>query len=124
MTGAGEQISKTLLAKTCMDTFHGEDDTAHAANTVLDRFMASPLLRSYEGRHAGFIAVKWSLTDGDSSEPDSGRDQQELQDTREMDDNAPRIAEFIFAHTTKTMVQELFCIRRDFFFFAHDPAQF
>ncbi|KAF9359526.1 taspase, threonine aspartase, 1 [Mortierella sp. NVP85] len=103
MTGAGEQISKTLLAKTCMDTFYGEDDTAHAANTVLDRFMASPLLRSYEGRHAGFIAVKWSLKDGGSPEPDSDGDQQEQQDTHEMDDNAPRIVEFIFAHTTKTM---------------------
>ncbi|KAF9573539.1 hypothetical protein EC968_008408 [Mortierella alpina] len=58
MTGAGEQICKTLLAKSCMDTMVSEDDTSSAANTVLDNFMNNPLLRSYNEKHAGFIAVK------------------------------------------------------------------
>ncbi|KAG0312626.1 hypothetical protein BGZ99_009361 [Dissophora globulifera] len=94
MTGAGEQITKTLLARMCMDTFFaqerdqrnrrdcssgnkfkkseqendsGEDDvdgtededlTSNAANTVLDKFIKSPLLRGYDERHAGFLAVK------------------------------------------------------------------
>ncbi|KAF9991756.1 taspase, threonine aspartase, 1, partial [Modicella reniformis] len=99
MTGAGEQITKTLLAKTCMDIFSSEDDTTLAANKVLDKFISSPLLRTYDGRHAGYIAVKLNPT-VDVSEMDDDSDKDKSQ---QKDNKAPRIGEFIFAHTTKTM---------------------
>ncbi|KAG0245119.1 taspase, threonine aspartase, 1 [Mortierella sp. GBA43] len=93
MTGAGEQISKTLLARTCTDTFLAKDDSTLAANTVLDKFMASPLLQSYDGRHAGYIAVKLDPVPTDEAATAGGA----------AEDKAPRIGEFVFAHTTKTM---------------------
>ncbi|KAF9950064.1 hypothetical protein BGZ72_008220 [Mortierella alpina] len=82
MTGAGEQICKTLLAKSCMDTMASEDDTSNAANTVLEDFMNNPLLRSYGEKHAGFIAVKVDPLRGDKG--------------------AVR-GDFVIAHTTRTM---------------------
>ncbi|KAF9896413.1 taspase, threonine aspartase, 1, partial [Lobosporangium transversale] len=100
MTGAGEQISKTLLARTCMDTFLQEDDIAMATTDVLDRFIHSPLLKSYEDRYAGFIAVKVEPSSSvaaavEGSITNSNKDRNEpLQPLR---------TEFVFAHTTKTM---------------------
>ncbi|KAG0206799.1 hypothetical protein BGX28_001825 [Mortierella sp. GBA30] len=58
MTGAGEQISKTLLARSCMEAMVADDDITSAANTLLENFTKSPLLRSYGDKNAGFIAVK------------------------------------------------------------------
>ncbi|KAF9435858.1 taspase, threonine aspartase, 1 [Entomortierella beljakovae] len=83
MTGAGEQIAKTLLARTCMEILVHEEDTSVAAGLVMDRFVKSPLLRSYVDRHAGFIAVKVH--------------------PKESDDAKPPRAEFVFSHTTQTM---------------------
>ncbi|KAF8932504.1 hypothetical protein BGZ58_007017 [Dissophora ornata] len=133
MTGAGEQICKTLLARTCMETFVAEepeeDDTSRIAGVVLDRFLKSPLLRSYNERHAGFIAVKLKSsrtedcgsvngmdTDEDTDEDTIGvavdSDSEIQRDTKnvnlnesENESSATRLrAEFVFAHTTKTMV--------------------
>ncbi|KAF9926160.1 taspase, threonine aspartase, 1 [Linnemannia zychae] len=84
LTGAGEHISKTLLARTWMDTCLIDDDISDATHQVLDKFLKSPLLRIYKDKHAGGIAVRVdreSLVDGGK-----GR------------------AEFVFAHTTQTMV--------------------
>ncbi|KAG0276401.1 hypothetical protein BGZ97_010094, partial [Linnemannia gamsii] len=53
LTGAGEQITKTLLARTCVETCLSHDDISEAAHQVLDRFMKSPLLRVYPDKHAG-----------------------------------------------------------------------
>ncbi|KAG0359528.1 hypothetical protein BGZ54_009918 [Gamsiella multidivaricata] len=105
MTGAGEQICKTLLARTCMETMVHQDDTATAAHTVLERFKNSPLLRSYNEKYAGFIAVKLSSAAGDgqdSSDPDSEMDMvADAAQTAKMEKS--QRTEFIFAYTTKTM---------------------
>ncbi|KAF9374144.1 taspase, threonine aspartase, 1 [Mortierella sp. AD011] len=91
MTGAGEQICKTLLARTCMETlvYEEEEDITTAVNLTLDRFIKSPLLKNYDDRHVGFIAIKVcpAVMDDTSSNPEGIR----------------RRAEFAFAHTTKTM---------------------
>ncbi|KAF9095648.1 taspase, threonine aspartase, 1 [Mortierella sp. AD031] len=84
LTGAGEQITKTLLARTCVETFLSEDDISEAAHQILDRFIKSPLLRSYQDKHVGWIAVK---VDRESSSSSGSRDR----------------AELVFAHTTPTM---------------------
>ncbi|KAF9543913.1 taspase, threonine aspartase, 1 [Mortierella hygrophila] len=78
LTGAGEQITKTLLARTCIDTCLVHDDLSEAAHEILDRFMKSPLLRGYPDKHAGWIGVK-------------------------VDREADGRAELVFAHTTQTM---------------------
>ncbi|KAF9152941.1 taspase, threonine aspartase, 1 [Linnemannia schmuckeri] len=83
LTGAGEQIAKTLLARTCMETCLLHDDLFEAAHEVLNRFMKSPLLRRYPEKHAGWIAVR---VDRDSDA-----------------DGGVRRAEMVFAHTTRTM---------------------
>ncbi|KAF9277663.1 hypothetical protein BGZ88_001032 [Linnemannia elongata] len=79
LTGAGEQITKTLLARTCMETCLLHDDLSEAAHEVLDRFMKNPLLKAYTDKHAGWIGVRVDRESG------GGR------------------AEFVFAHTTQTM---------------------
>ncbi|KAG0294970.1 taspase, threonine aspartase, 1 [Linnemannia gamsii] len=79
LTGAGEQITKTLLARTCMETYLSHDDISEVSHQVLDRFMKSPLLKGYPDKHAGWIGAKVDREDG------CGR------------------AEFVFAHTTQTM---------------------
>ncbi|CAO3573957.1 unnamed protein product [Mortierella alpina] len=99
MTGAGEQISKTLLARSCMETLTSEDDTSSAANAVLDNFMNNPLLRSYGEKHAGFIAVKVDPLGNDISDVDS---------TTSGGCGAhptPAVVrgDFVIAHTTRTM---------------------
>ncbi|KAF9132972.1 hypothetical protein BGX30_012455 [Mortierella sp. GBA39] len=78
LTGAGEQITKTLLARTCVDTCLVHDDLSEAAHEILDRFMKSPLLRGYPDKYAGWIGVR-------------------------VDREADGRAEFVFAHTTQTM---------------------
>ncbi|KAF9952943.1 taspase, threonine aspartase, 1 [Mortierella alpina] len=99
MTGAGEQISKTLLARSCMETMTSEDDTSAAAHAVLDNFMNNPLLRSYGERHAGFIALKVDALESGISDID--------QTTRGGCGVHPTPAvvrgDFVIAHTTKTM---------------------
>lgn len=80
LTGAGEQITKTLLARTCMETCLLHDDLSEAAHEVLDRFMKNPLLKAYTDKHAGWIGVRVDRESG------GGR------------------AELVFAHTTQTMV--------------------
>ncbi|KAF9099801.1 taspase, threonine aspartase, 1 [Mortierella sp. AM989] len=94
MTGAGEQICKTLLARTCMEilVYEEEEDTATAVNLVLERFINSPLLKSYGDRNAGFIAVKVCST---ATEDLASKADQKLE-------TAVRV-EFVFAHTTQTM---------------------
>jgi len=96
MTGAGEQICKTLLARTCADVFLQEDPSSaqEAAEFVLDKkFLKSPLLRSYPERQAGFIAVR---VEPPSSNTTLGPEPPEPPE--------PLRAEFVFAHTTQTMV--------------------
>ncbi|KAG0050579.1 taspase, threonine aspartase, 1 [Gryganskiella cystojenkinii] len=91
MTGAGEQICKTLLARTCADVFLKDDSTPgqEAAEELLEsKFLKSPFLRSYAERHAGFIAIRVEPL---RSSPSSGSP-------------SSLRAEFVFAHTTKTMV--------------------
>ncbi|KAF8932952.1 hypothetical protein BGZ47_011093 [Haplosporangium gracile] len=83
LTGAGEQIAKTLLARTCMETCLLHDDLSEAAHQVLDRFMKSPLLRGYSDKHAGWIGVRVDR----NSDADGGVAR----------------AEMVFAHTTQTM---------------------
>jgi hypothetical protein len=63
-----------------VETCLSHDDISEAAHHVLDRFMKSPLLRVYPDKHAGWIGVKVDREGG------CGR------------------AEFVFAHTTQTMV--------------------
>ncbi|KAG0333506.1 taspase, threonine aspartase, 1, partial [Podila humilis] len=99
VTGAGEQITKTLLAKSCMDQLSHDDDTAEAAQRVLDRFITDPLLRSYPERHAGFIAVKLDPTD--EGQPSLESRIEEISDRR--DTAIQRRGEFVYAHTTPTM---------------------
>ncbi|KAF9277877.1 hypothetical protein BGZ68_008931 [Mortierella alpina] len=99
MTGAGEQICKTLLAKSCMETMVSEDDTSTAANAVLDNFMNNPLLRSYGEKHAGFIAVKVDPLRSDKSDSNStNSDGHEKHHT-----TAAARGDFVIAHTTRTM---------------------
>ncbi|KAF9199393.1 taspase, threonine aspartase, 1 [Haplosporangium sp. Z 27] len=95
MTGVGEQICKTLLARTCMEimVYEEEENITNAAYLTLDKFIKSPLLKSYADRHAGFIAVKVYPT-SDKSVEQNGKDI-----------DVPRTAEFAYAHTTKTMVK-------------------
>ncbi|KAF9131677.1 taspase, threonine aspartase, 1 [Mortierella sp. 14UC] len=83
LTGAGEQITKTLLARTCMETCLAVDDLSDAGYQVLERFMASPLLRGYREKYAGMIGVR---VDHEALEGGGG--------VR---------AEMVFAHTTQTM---------------------
>ncbi|KAG0338261.1 taspase, threonine aspartase, 1 [Podila horticola] len=89
VTGAGEQITKTLLAKTCMEQLVDDDDTSSAAQRVLDRFITSPLLRSYKERHAGFVALKIDPIEVSLSE--EGARQENIR------------GEFVYGHTTPTM---------------------
>ncbi|KAG0249073.1 taspase, threonine aspartase, 1 [Mortierella polycephala] len=88
MTGAGEQISKTLLARTCTESLVQEDDISNGADLVLERFIKSPLLRSYDEKYAGFIAIKVDRVHDDNDASLSHRNIR---------------AEFVLAHTTKTM---------------------
>ncbi|KAF9584445.1 taspase, threonine aspartase, 1 [Lunasporangiospora selenospora] len=127
MTGAGEQITKTLLARTLADAFldqskstpiggKGNKDqekksgisprtidieeeaaptVAEVAASILEGFVKSPLLRhSFGEKHAGFIALKVdpveSVSPRAASEEGAGS-------------SPPIHAEFVFAHTTKTM---------------------
>ncbi|KAG0026199.1 taspase, threonine aspartase, 1 [Podila clonocystis] len=91
VTGAGEQITKTLLAKSCVEQLVDDDDTASAAQRVLDRFIASPLLRSYKERHAGFVAFKI--------------DPIEVSLLEESAQHRSIRGEFVYGHTTPTMVK-------------------
>lgn len=91
VTGAGEQITKTLLAKTCMEQLVDDDDTSSAAQRVLDRFITSPLLRSYKERHAGFVALKIDPIEVSLSE--EGARHENIR------------GEFVYGHTTPTMVK-------------------
>ncbi|KAG9319621.1 hypothetical protein KVV02_003510 [Mortierella alpina] len=103
MTGAGEQICKTLLAKSCMETMVSEDDdTASAANTVLDHFMNNPLLRSYGEKHAGFIAAKVDPLGSDPNVIDSTATSGGC-GAYPAATTAPVRGDFVIAHTTKTM---------------------
>ncbi|KAI9240942.1 MAG: nucleophile aminohydrolase [Podila humilis] len=88
VTGAGEQITKTLLARTCMDQLIDDDDTTSAAQKVLDKFIVSPLLRSYTERHAGFVAIKIDPAEVSLSEAAQHRTIR---------------GEFVYGHTTPTM---------------------
>ncbi|KAI1288964.1 taspase, threonine aspartase, 1 [Mortierella claussenii] len=105
MTGAGEQICKTLLAKTCSDTLLFEDDVTVATNNVLNRFINSPLLRTYDEKQAGFIAVKveslaTSIVGADAGVALDEEEDKILSESRLL---PTWRAEFVFAHTTKTM---------------------
>ncbi|KAG0265590.1 hypothetical protein BGZ95_003282 [Linnemannia exigua] len=94
LTGAGEQITKTLLARTCMETCLSLDDLLDAATQVLDKFMTSPLLRGFKEKHAGWIGVRVdreSLEGGNGSGNGGGG-------------GGGARAEMVFAHTTQTMV--------------------
>ncbi|KAG0078615.1 taspase, threonine aspartase, 1 [Podila epicladia] len=93
VTGAGEQITKTLLAKSCMERLVDDDDTASAAQKILDRFIANPLLRSYKERHAGFVALKVDPVEVSLSE--EGAQNQSIR------------CEFVYGHTTPTMVKNI-----------------
>ncbi|GJJ78188.1 taspase, threonine aspartase, 1 [Entomortierella parvispora] len=98
MTGAGEQICKTLLARACADIFLQEDSlpVQEAAEFVLDKkFLKSPLLRSYPEKQAGFIAVR--------VEPPSSEDSTSGPQLSGPQPLGPLRAEFVFAHTTQTM---------------------
>ncbi|KAF9412381.1 taspase, threonine aspartase, 1 [Podila epigama] len=99
VTGAGEQITKTLLAKTCMDQMLSDDDTHQAARRVLENFIASPLLRSYGDRHAGFICLK---VDPREEHQDCARGNEPCAAPSE---DVLR-GEFIYGHTTPTMVKK------------------
>jgi hypothetical protein len=106
MTGAGEQICKTLLARTCADVFLQNDSLSaqDAAEYVLDsKFLKSPLLRSYPERHAGFIAVRVEV----ESSPSTTTSSQGLplsSPLKPPEPHRPLLAEFVIAHTTRTMV--------------------
>lgn len=63
-----------------METYLSHDDISEASHQVLDRFMKNPLLKRYSDKHAGWIGAKVDREGG------CGR------------------AEFVFAHTTQTMV--------------------
>ncbi|KAK3848163.1 MAG: nucleophile aminohydrolase [Linnemannia gamsii] len=89
LTGAGEQITKTLLARTCMETCLSLDDLSDAANQVLDRFMTNPLLRGFKEKHAGWIGVR---VDREALEIGNGGG-----------GGGGARAEMVFAHTTQTM---------------------
>ncbi|RUS22276.1 threonine aspartase 1-like protein [Endogone sp. FLAS-F59071] len=65
-TGTGEQLMKTLLAKTCADRVLAVDDMQVAMAAVVERdFIASPLLRGYEEKNAGILAIKVEDVGGD-----------------------------------------------------------
>ena len=107
MTGAGEQICKTLLARTCADVFLQNDSLSaqDAAEYVLDsKFLKSPLLRSYPERHAGFIAVRVEAESSPSTTEGSSQGLPLSSPLKPPEPQRPLRAEFVIAHTTRTMV--------------------